>query len=984
MRGFRKLKGKAGRKALSSRISNPGGTGLHFSACHDIYAVSGGRVVLTDCLVSVDVLLTTDAGPDPSCHLEPEQTQQGALPPLSSLGPAHSTVPMDDTGPFVAFEASSLPPQDVSDRDASPPPSIWSDPVLLPAPTDAPAATAEDRRRPPSKSKHNAGERLKQWEPHFPRLLAGMLRVEAHPLIPGGDCQSCHAPQAAVACCNEYLVRTDLVDLDYVRWLGHQGAPCPERLRGREPPLAFVVVHTNGIHRCKIQPCLIDQALNAYLFPGTIDLPQTLFTHAVLRDAHIDILTSKKPPHAYIKKLERKTRHATSAKSKNWYREFNVAFGIWRHLQMCKRSGMCHGVKYPNRREDLITVPCFACPWPGVNLPEDWENTSRDLQYIYRIFMGADGNHSLHKKSKRDDKTDYSLAGSRAFFADAEKMAAFAKKTSKDRTVVQTCNLAMCGAFESTYKLLEHLLSYYVGCTYLVGLMNRWDKWNLPLEMRKVLACMKILLPQMHMLAHKESCTGHSNGETVEIAWAILYEIGVATREMNGGARHDAICDSINGYNWDKMQGLAEYLAHKLGEKLLLQLDQAVDFAGLTYVAGPDLIYEWAEQDINEEAFTPADYKRRVEGRGATFRSVYVLDKSKAREVPSEGQAYEALMESARSVTSTNADKAVSKAGGKVTLKDRVEAFYCVRRGQGASDETTQGLRSARATLWECIVKFREQQERCMPALDEALVVEEVDGDDEDPDADNGEDNDTYGLPKEGPEVEILALPSDLGEDTFKRSKCLELAFGEMQIRVGLAYNLIAALKQAIGHVTTTIPKSLKLINPTTDLGANHHVVVPKKTDNPGGFNLQANRNLGDHKVVGSWIFHVTPPDGEDEQEEWEQEDYASPGATAYARKKSDMFKIMSEECRRLVQTAHDKHYTVMAQDETRQDAFEVTQKQIHLLDNRLNNSLVCYRAPSPHWPDDVLGVAVSLNWALPDAHWPPIPKSAQAASWVK
>ncbi|EJF55278.1 hypothetical protein DICSQDRAFT_74779, partial [Dichomitus squalens LYAD-421 SS1] len=266
-----------------------------------------------------------------------------------------------------------------------------------------------------------------------------------------------------------------------------------------------------------------------------------------------------------------------------------------------------------------ITVPCFACPWPGVNLPENWENTSRESAvYIYRIFMGADGNHSLHKKSKRDDKTDYSLAGGRAFFADAERMAAFAKKTSKDRTV-QTCSgfkvtrsqragkfrnmdisgvvaitclrhgcffsravvdlvgneqfhlvdLAMCGAFESAYKLLEHLLSYDVGCTYLVGLMNRWDEWNLPLEMRKVLACMKILLPQMHMLAHKESCqinfamcykqgTGHSNGETVEIAWAILNEIGVATRKMNGGARHDAICDSINDYNWDKMQGLGE------------------------------------------------------------------------------------------------------------------------------------------------------------------------------------------------------------------------------------------------------------------------------------------------------------------------------------------------------------------------------------------------------------------------------------------
>ena len=68
-----------------------------------------------------------------------------------------------------------------------------------------------------------------------------------------------------------------------------------------------------------------------------------------------------------------------------------------------------------------------------------------------------------------------------------------------------------------------------------------------------------------------------------------------------------------------------------MGEKLLLQLDQAVDFTGLTYAAGPDLVYEWAEENIDEEAFTPGDYKARQESRGAHHRSVYVLDKSKGQ-----------------------------------------------------------------------------------------------------------------------------------------------------------------------------------------------------------------------------------------------------------------------------------------------------------------------------------------------------------------
>lgn len=178
----------------------------------------------------------------------------------------------------------------------------------------------------------------------FPKLLGGMLRSEAHPLIPSNNCQVCHS-QPALACCHEctdspalcqqcivarhthqpfhwiqlwngkYFVATDLIDLGFVRWLGHQGEPCPERVKGKLEPLQFIVVHLNGIHRCAIQPCscvgcptLLDQALNARLFPGTVDLPNTLFTHELLRDAHLDVLTSKKSPHDYMRKLDRKSK----------------------------------------------------------------------------------------------------------------------------------------------------------------------------------------------------------------------------------------------------------------------------------------------------------------------------------------------------------------------------------------------------------------------------------------------------------------------------------------------------------------------------------------------------------------------------------------------------------------------------------------------------------------------------------------------------
>lgn len=131
------------------------------------------------------------------------------------------------------------------------------------------------------------------------------------------------------------------------------------------------------------------------------------------------------------------------------YREFMFVTRLWRFLKMFKRAGRCHGITYPNRDSNLLTVPCFTCPWPGVNLPDDWENTPEKLQqvsnisrswfladhmprYIYRLFLGADGNHSLQKKTKPGDDTDYSLVGDHGFFNDPTKLEGFLERISKN------------------------------------------------------------------------------------------------------------------------------------------------------------------------------------------------------------------------------------------------------------------------------------------------------------------------------------------------------------------------------------------------------------------------------------------------------------------------------------------------------------------------------------------------------------------------
>lgn len=64
----------------------------------------------------------------------------------------------------------------------------------------------------------------------------------------------------------------------------------------------------------------------------------------------------------------------------------------YRHLQMCKRAGRGHdgigvpqtpdspelvyGIEATQRGE--LAIPCRACPHPGINLPDGWENALRD------------------------------------------------------------------------------------------------------------------------------------------------------------------------------------------------------------------------------------------------------------------------------------------------------------------------------------------------------------------------------------------------------------------------------------------------------------------------------------------------------------------------------------------------------------------------------------------------------------------------------
>lgn len=55
----------------------------------------------------------------------------------------------------------------------------------------------------------------------------------------------------------------------------------------------------------------------------------------------------------------------------------------YRHLQMCKRAGRAHDLKgIEGTAAGELAIPCRACPHPGINLPDSWEDAPPEVVLV--------------------------------------------------------------------------------------------------------------------------------------------------------------------------------------------------------------------------------------------------------------------------------------------------------------------------------------------------------------------------------------------------------------------------------------------------------------------------------------------------------------------------------------------------------------------------------------------------------------------------
>lgn len=183
---------------------------------------------------------------------------------------------------------------------------------------------------------------MASFKSRFTFLLDGLLWNEQDPDIPGPcsregctreakyRCKECsqraplcgpctvlahrHLPLHWVDEWNgSWFQRRDLSALGFIIHLGHRGHPCPNVI-DRTDTTDFVIVHENGVHKCRIKYCKCilgvephAQLLHAGYFPATLERTESAFTVDVLEDYILDFAISKKSAQDYVRRLVRKT-----------------------------------------------------------------------------------------------------------------------------------------------------------------------------------------------------------------------------------------------------------------------------------------------------------------------------------------------------------------------------------------------------------------------------------------------------------------------------------------------------------------------------------------------------------------------------------------------------------------------------------------------------------------------------------------------------
>ncbi|KAL0568511.1 hypothetical protein V5O48_013468, partial [Marasmius crinis-equi] len=219
--------------------------------------------------------------------------------------------------------------------------------------------------------------------------------------------------------------RCTLLDLGMVVQLQHTSGFCTH------PKACYrhlLVIHTNGLHRVKLQFCGCSRAreqhiqlLQRRLYPTNIRKGRisTVITFECLEILQLQTLTTKGSIYDFYRALERLTDNTGVSRPQSRYRQLLRGIRQWRHLKYLMRAGKgqqaeCSGIE--DDPETSLTLKCPSCPHPGINLPPGWDQVQGRDSYLYRLCLCLDANFRLKEQLVSSHSRDPALCDGQGYF----------------------------------------------------------------------------------------------------------------------------------------------------------------------------------------------------------------------------------------------------------------------------------------------------------------------------------------------------------------------------------------------------------------------------------------------------------------------------------------------------------------------------------------------------------------------------------------
>ncbi|KAJ7839911.1 hypothetical protein B0H13DRAFT_1649958 [Mycena leptocephala] len=409
--------------------------------------------------------------------------------------------------------------------------------------------------------------------------------------------------------------------------LGHvPGTYCPKATKAHKD---FVVIDILGIRIVKLNFCGCDstvthrqQLMRACLWPATSTDPQTCATFNAIRMFEIQNCLGKISAYDFVRSLELLSNNDGLTPTEDRRRAFRAIVRQYRMMDMMKRAGRGHddsGVAGTAQGE--LALPCRACPHPGINLPDGWDEINWDEmeedQRYYFLMLSQDANFKLINRNVSSEDRDPVVDDGTGYFCNRAEYTAHIRK-HVDEEEISSCSgfqamflanakrvkgLRVTGVGGVTcarhnmwranglgdlqagerycnmtflffsavlnFAVMYLVLSYDIACQFSKNVWTRMgslpEKYHLKIDRLNV----RWMVPNFHLPPHKTGChspfsfhwlwgAGRTHGETVEQNWEFLNGAAASTKLMGLGARVTALEGLFGFHNWRRL------VAHRL------------------------------------------------------------------------------------------------------------------------------------------------------------------------------------------------------------------------------------------------------------------------------------------------------------------------------------------------------------------------------------------------------------------------------------